>query len=110
MDKLERYRSIIKEIVGYYGNLQSSVGAVETYAICDEKTDNYLVLDVGWLAFGRQHAIPLHIRLKNEKVWLEWDGTEQEVAEQLIAAGIAEEDIIFPTQQTNSRNIELQAA
>lgn len=50
MDKLARYRSIVKEIVGRYGKFQSSVGAVETYAVLDEKTDNYLIVDVGWLS------------------------------------------------------------
>ena len=105
MDKLERYREIIKEIVGYYGSLQSSVGDVQTYAICDERTDNYLVLDVGWLAFGRQHAIPIHIRLRNGKVWLEWDGTDQEIAQQLIDAGIDENDIVFPSFQKSENAV-----
>lgn len=94
MDQLERYRQIVKEIVNYYGNLQSSVGRVDTYAVCDEKTDNYLVLDVGWLAFGRQHAIPLHLRLKDNKVWIEWDGTDEEIAQQLIDAGVDKNDIV----------------
>ena len=95
MDKLAKYRDVIKSIVQKYGELQSSVGNVETYAVCDEKTDNYLVLDVGWLAFGRQHAIPIHIRIKDKKVWVEWDGTDQEIVQQLIDNGIPEKDIVL---------------
>lgn len=97
MDKLAKYRRIIKKIVEYYGQFQASFGDIQTYAICDEKTDNYLLVDVGWHPNGRrQHAIPLHIRIKDNKVWFEWDGTDQEIAQQLIDAGIAEEDIVFP--------------
>jgi hypothetical protein len=111
MDKLAKYRRIIKQIVEYYGNLQSSVGDVETYPICDEKTDNYLVIDVGWLAFGRQHAMPLHIRLKDGKVRVEWDGTDQEIAQQLIDAGIDEDDIILGFESPNEvRHSDLKAA
>lgn len=99
MDKLARYRKIVKKIVEKYGIFQSSVGKVETYPICDERNDNYLVIDVGWLAFGRQHAMPLHIRLKGGKVWVEWDGTDQEIVQQLIDAGIPENDIVLGFEQ-----------
>lgn len=111
MDKLARYRSIVKEIVGRYGKFQSSVGTVETYAVLDEQTDNYLVVDVGWLAFGRQHALPLHIRLKDERVWVEWDGTDEEIACQLIDAGVDENDVVLGFQQpTEFRYNDLKAA
>lgn len=100
MDNLAKYRRIIKKIVEKYGKFQSSVGNVETYAVCDKHTDNYLVIDVGWLAFGRQHAMPIHIRIKDEKVWVEWDGTDQEIIQQLINAGIPEGDIVLGFEQS----------
>ncbi len=102
MDKLARYRKILKHLVEQYGKLQSSVGNVETFPICDAKTDNYMVVDVGWLAFGRQHAIPLHLRLKNEKVWVEWDGTDQEIVRQLVENGIPPEDIVLGFEQNQT--------
>ncbi len=99
MDKLAKYRNIIKSIVKKYGKFQSSIGNVETYAVCDEQNDNYLVVDVGWLAFGRQHAMPIHIRIKDEQVWVEWDGTDQEIVQQLIDNGIPEDDIVLGWQK-----------
>ena len=111
MDKLAKYRKIIKRIIQHYGKFQSSVGNVETYPVCDESNDNYLVVDVGWLAFGRQHAMPIHIRIKDEKVWVEWDGTDQEIVQQLIDNGIPPEDIVlgFQREQTHLEK-ELVAA
>ena len=111
MDKLAKYRKIVKRIVDHYGQFQASVGDIQTYAICNEKTDNYLLLDVGWQPNGRrQHAMPLHIRIKDSKVWLEWDGTDQEIAQQLIDAGIAEDDIIFPSfEDSVPENVKLAA-
>lgn len=112
MDKLAKYRDIIEKIIRYYGQFQSSFGKVDTYAICDRETDNYLVLDVGWLpSRKRQHAIPIHIRIKDGKVWLEWDGTDEEIAQQLIDAGIAEEDMVYPlSEEFHKENRELMAA
>lgn len=95
MDKLAKYRAIIKSIISHYGKFQSSVGDVETYPVLDEKTDNYFLVDVGWLAFGRQHAMPIHIRIKDEKVWVEWDGTDQEIVQQLVDNGVDEKDIVL---------------
>lgn len=95
MDKLAKYRKIIKKTVKKYGSFQSSVGDVETYAVCDESNDNYLVIDVGWLTFGRQHAMPIHIRIKDGKVLVEWDGTDQEIVQQLIDAGIDKNDVVW---------------
>ena len=111
MDKLAKYRRIVKSIVEHYGKFQSSVGNVETYSICDEKTDNYLVIDVGWLAFGRQHAMPIHIRIKENKVWVEWDGTDQEIVQQMIDAGIPQNDVILGFQQPEKTSFsDLKAA
>lgn len=101
MDKLNKYRKIIALILEQQADYGSSVGQIDEYAICDEKTDNYLLLNVGWHPSGRrQQGVPVHIRIKNGKVWLEWDGTDQEIARQLIDAGIAKEDLVFPTFKT----------
>ncbi|MCY6490733.1 element excision factor XisI family protein [Leptolyngbya sp. GGD] len=29
------------------------------------------------LTLGRVHSVPVHLRLKNGKIWLEWDGTDR---------------------------------
>jgi hypothetical protein len=112
MDKLKRYRQIIKKILEEQASYKASTGEIDDYAICDEKTDNYLLINVGWHRSGRrQHGMPIHIRLKNEKVWLEWDGTDQEIAQQLIEAGIHEDDIVFPSFSGKSQTFaDLKAA
>ena len=112
MDKLKKYRKIITKIVKEQAALGSSPGKIDDYAICDEKTDNYLLINVGWHPSGRrQHGMPIHIRLKDGKVWIEWDGTDQEIARQLIKAGIYEDDIVFPSFPEKSQTLaELKAA
>ena len=89
MDKLTKYRSIIVAILQRHAQFTNSDDNAESCAICDEKTDNYLLSDVGWHASGlRLHSFPIHVRLKEDKFWIEWDGTEYGVANELMDAGV----------------------
>jgi len=37
----------------------------------------------------------LHIRLRDDKVWIEKDGTETGIAQELLDAGVPKEDIVL---------------
>ena len=96
MEKIEKYRRIVKNIIQKYGSFKSSYDKIDEYAICDEQTDNYILFNVGWHPSGRrQQGYPIHIRIKDGKVWVEWDGTDQEIVQQLIDAGVDENDIVL---------------
>lgn len=96
MDKLNKYRRIISKILEKQASYKAGTGQIEDYVISDEKTDNYILFSVGRHNNGRrQFGYPIHIRIKNEKVLVEWDGTDQEIVQQLIDAGIPENDIIW---------------
>ena len=112
MDKLTKYRKIISKILTDLANYGSSLGQIDEYAICDETTDNYILFNVGWYPSGRrQQGYPIHIRIKDNKVWVEWDGTDQEIVQQLIDNGIPPEDIILGFQQSQPHfEMELVAA
>ncbi len=112
MEKIKKYRQIIQNLIQKYSSFKSSYDKIEDFAVCDEKTDNYILLNVGWHPSGRrQLGYPIHIRIKDEKVWVEWDGTDQEVVEQLINAGIDENDIVLGFQSPKEiRYSDLKAA
>jgi XisI protein len=96
MDKLNKYRRIISKIIEKQASYKASTGVIDEYAICDNKTDNYILFNVGWHNSGRrQFGYPIHIRIKDGKVLVEWDGTNQSIVEQLIDAGIDENDIVW---------------
>lgn len=96
MDKINKYRRVVKNILEEQASYKASTGYIDDYAVCDENTDNYLLINVGWHSSGRrQQGMPIHIRIKNEKVWVEWDGTDQQIVQQLIDNGIPEDDIVL---------------
>jgi hypothetical protein len=64
-----------------------------------------MVMDIGWNNAGRVHSVPIHLRIKNDKIWLEWDGTDQEIAQQLINAGVPQEEIVLAFYRPERRKL-----
>ena len=95
MDKLEKYRQIVQKIIEKHAAYQPTYGDIETIKVCDLVDDNYLLLNVGWDRTGRVHAMDLHLRIKEDKIWVEWDGTEDGVTEELLEAGVLSKDIVL---------------
>jgi len=50
---------------------------------------------VGWCNNRRTYGCVLHIDLKNDKIWIQHDGTEIGMANELVALGVPKEDIVL---------------
>jgi hypothetical protein len=105
MDKLERYRQIIQKIIENHAVYTPTYGEIETVSVCDSVHDNYLLINIGWDRTGRVHAVDLHLRIKEDKIWVEWDGTENGVTEELLEAGVLPEDIVLGFYRPERRSI-----
>jgi hypothetical protein len=103
MDKLERYRQIIQEIIKQHAQYQSTDSEIETIPIWDTENDQYLLAHVGRNRSGRVHGFPIHVQIKNNKFWIEWDGTEYGVANELINKGVPKEDIVLAFYHPKTR-------
>lgn len=95
MDKLAFYRSAIKTIIDCHAELQNGSSILETVPICDTDGDNYLLMAIGWNSSGRVHSVGFHLRIRNGKIWIEWDGTEKGIAQELLDLGVEKEDIVL---------------
>lgn len=95
MDKLERYRQIVRGLIEEYARYKPAHGQIETEAIMDSERDHYEVMHVGWDGTRRIHGIAVHIDIADGKVWVQYDGTTRPVAEELLERGIPREDIVL---------------
>jgi XisI protein len=105
MDKLNTYRTIIKEVLTRYYELdleQPSAG-IEPVLALDEVRDQYFWAQVGWNQTQRTCGSTVYIRLKDEKVWVEEDLTEDGVTNDLLEAGIPKHDIVLGFQHPRER-------
>ena len=95
MDRVERYREIVRRVIREYASYKPSHGQIETEAIEDREKDHYEVMHVGWDGHRRIHGSVVHIDIIGGKVWLQYDGTSRPVADELVEAGIPREDIVL---------------
>jgi len=95
MDRLERYRKVVRQLLEDYARYKPSYGEIDTEVIVDAAGNHYELMHVGWDGVRRVHGSVIHIDLIDGKVWIQYDGTSRPVAEELLAAGIPREDIVL---------------
>ncbi|UOG90464.1 MAG: XisI protein [Candidatus Thiothrix sulfatifontis] len=95
MDKLMLYRQAIKNLLKEYADLSAADKDVDTQLLFDETHDHYQLMHVGWINGQRIYGSVIHLDLINGKVWLQHNGTEGDIAQELMAGGVAREDIVL---------------
>jgi hypothetical protein len=95
MDKVSRYRQIVIDILTAHSLIQPVYGEIEMQLLIDNIHERYQVLRAGWLKDLRVYGALIHIDIKGEKLWIQYDGTEVGVANELVEQGIPKEDIVL---------------
>ena len=95
MDTLNTYRQIIETTLADYASVPYAHGEIETEVVFDRAHDRYLLVNVGWRDERRIHGSIVHIDIINGKVWIQRDGTEHGIANDLVRAGIPKSDIVL---------------
>lgn len=95
MDKLTRYRQYICDILEEYAQYKSSYGEVESELIIYPAQDHYQLMSIGWIKDERIHGCILHIDIKDGKIWIQHDGTEEGIANRLVELGVPKSDIVL---------------
>ena len=106
MDELNKYRSAIKQVLREYANLSTSENidkSIRYKAVFDSDSDTYLLLSIGWLGKRRIHSCLINVEIIGDKVWLQYDGTNAEIALDLENAGIPKEKIVLGFQSPEVR-------
>jgi hypothetical protein len=103
MVKLEKYRTDIEHVLRDYSRYKPAYGNIEVQLLFDEKHDHYQLNNVGWNKDLRVFGCVLHLDILNEKIWIQYDGTEDGIADELVALGIPKEDIVLGFHSSDKR-------
>ncbi|MBE9209021.1 XisI protein [Nostoc sp. LEGE 06077] len=95
MEKLEQYQKYVQQAITEYANVGSVQDEIEQQLIFDTVRNHYQLMYVGWKNRRRQHGCVLHIDIKNDKIWIQHDGTEIGMANELVRLGVPKEDIVL---------------
>ena len=95
MAELEQYREIVQQLLKNYAAYSDGVHDVDTELILDTTRDHYQLVHVGWQNERRVYGCVLHLDIKNDKIWLQHNGTESDIAAELVEMGIPKTDIVI---------------
>ena len=102
MDKIEKYKKIVRKIVEEVVAMSPEIeDGIENQLITDDEHGHYIYFGVGWETDTNNwfYATFIHIDVKpNGRVWLQHDGTDLRIANQLIERGIPKNDIVIGFQ------------
>jgi hypothetical protein len=103
MDRTDRYRAIVKQLLNDVAQMTPSDENIRTELICDDTSGHYQLGQVGWDGKRRVDEVFLHLDVLDGKVWLQHDGTNLRIADDLIQAGIPREHIVLAFHHPSRR-------
>jgi hypothetical protein len=95
MAELERYREAVQRLLEQYAAFSKNDPEVETELIYDTLRDHYQLVHVGWQNERRIYGCILHLDIKDEKIWIQHNGTENDIAAELVEMGVVKTDIVI---------------
>ena len=95
MDTQLEYRKLIKKIISEYAALKPAHGEIDSRPIFDDEQGSYALLQTGWDSRRYIHGTVIHIDLIGDKIWIQYDGTETGIANELAEAGVPKNRIVL---------------
>jgi len=57
--------------------------------------NHFMLMDEGWENNKRVHGCIVHAEFRNHKIWIHYDGIEDSITEELVAAGVPKDSIVL---------------
>ena len=96
MDRLSQYREKIQQLLTQYANYEIIPTDVDNQVVIDTERDHYLFIRAGWHNEDhRSYGCVMHLDIINDKIWIQRDGTEIGIANELVELGVPQHDIVL---------------
>jgi hypothetical protein len=108
--KMAEYRRIVTVILLELSQPQTIGGEIQTIPVFDEVRHHYQFLDIGWDVSRRRVFQPIvHVDLIDEKVWIQENVTDSDLAEAFAREGIERSCIILGLHSRSHRELSRYA-
>jgi hypothetical protein len=91
---VEKYREYIQSLLNEHAKLVWDK-RIQAQTIFDPIGDHYQLVYVGWRGSHRVYGVVLHLDIIDRKIWIQQDGTEVGIANQLLDLGVPKTDIVL---------------
>ena len=103
---LEQYRQIIIEVLMRQVGVPTIGGDITIIPVFDREHDHYQLLDMGWDTSGKRVFQPIvHVDLIDEKVWIQENMTDSDIAKVFVEEGIHPSTIVLGFYSRSQRQL-----
>lgn len=97
MVDLKKYKQIVQDLLKeiYTRDSFGNNNQIESQLIFDMENHHYLLIDVGWEEKKYIYGTIIHIDIKGDKIWIQQNNTEINLAESLQKKGVNKENIVI---------------
>lgn len=95
MARVDNYPQIIHKRLSEQASIPYSHGQIKSSVIMDAEQTQFLLMDEGWDGKKRVHGCLIHVEIRDDKIWIHRDGTEDGITDDLVAAGVPKEHIVL---------------
>jgi hypothetical protein len=103
MANLATYQEAVQSLLSDISSQSVSDSGIESQTLFDTIRDHYQVVHVGWHNHHRVYGCVLHIDIKDGKVWVQHNGTERAIADDLMERGVPAQDIVLGFHSPSKR-------
>ncbi|MFN0035808.1 MAG: XisI protein [Saprospiraceae bacterium] len=99
MDKIEKYQQIILELLEEYAAIPSSYPtSLRDEVVADTVRNHFQLITLGWEGARFVYEVVFHFDILDDKVWIQQNNTEANLAEELVERGIPKSDVVIGFQ------------
>jgi hypothetical protein len=95
MVTLNSIQEIVERILLEHTRIPYAQTDIQTQTVFDRNNNHFLLVTLGWGRHCRVHGTLAHVDVVGDKVWIQTDGTEEGLANQLVKAGIPPQQIVL---------------
>ncbi len=95
MATIAHCREALERILLEYASIPFAYGEIVCEALIDCERDRFALMNTGWDEGKRIHGCIVHADIIDGKIWIQYDGTEEGIAKELVAAGVPKDQIVL---------------
>jgi len=90
------YHQIVQALLTAYSQIPYLQADLKDETIFDQLAGRYILVTVGWQGHKRINTIVLHLDVVDDQVIIQCNNTDQDIRQELMAAGIPADAIVHP--------------
>jgi hypothetical protein len=95
MERIDRWREILQEILQRYADIPNRYIDVSTYLLVSGDLNHFMLMQEGWHQKQRFYGAIVHAEIREDKIWIHYDGIEDGITDELVASGIPKANIVL---------------